>query len=99
MTGFLVATFQITDPEAYAPYVPAVMATLKAHGAEVIVADYATQVLEGAPGDVTVVLKFASKAAAKAWYDSPEYRSIINLRTANSVKTTVVLVDQRSPPS
>jgi len=31
-----------------------------------------------------VVLRFATKAAAKAWYESPEYRAIRHLRTDNT---------------
>lgn len=45
--------------------------------------------LDHDPKPVTVVLKFASKDALRGWYDSPEYREIINLRTDNSEGTLV----------
>ena len=71
MTAYFIASYRITDPAGYGSYVPAVMPTLLAADCEVLAADYASQVIEGAPGEVTVILKFASKAAAMAWYDSP----------------------------
>ena len=71
---------------------------MTAHGCEPVIADYASQALEGSPGKVTVVLKFASKVAALAWYNSPEYQAIKHLRTDNSTGTAVV-VDQWVPPA
>ena len=98
MTAYFVASFRITDPVGYEPYVPAVVPTLLAHGCEILVADYASQVIEGEPNSVTVVLKFASKAAAMGWYNSPEYQAIKHLRTDNS-EGNAVLVDQFAPPA
>ncbi len=97
MTAYFIASYRITDPAGYGSYVPAVMPTLLAADCEVLAADYASQVIEGAPGEVTVILKFASKAAAMAWYDSPEYQAIKHHRIDNS-EGTAVLVDQWSPP-
>ena len=98
MTAYFVASYRITDPAGYEPYVPAVIPILQAHGCEVLAAEHASQVIEGAPGAVTVILKFASKAAAMAWYNSPEYQAIVHLRTDNS-EGRAVLVDQLSPPA
>ena len=92
MTAYFVATYRITNPEGFEPYVPAVMPTLMAHGCEVIVADHASVPMEGTPPEVTIVLKFTSKAAATAWYESPEYQAIKHLRTDNS-EGSLVLVD------
>ena len=84
LTAYLVANYRITDPESYGAYPPAVIPTLVAYGAEILVADYASEAIEGRPSSVTVVVKFPSKDAARAWYDSPEYREIVGLRTDNS---------------
>ncbi len=35
---FLIGNYKLTNPEAYQAYVPAVIATLEAHGANVVVA-------------------------------------------------------------
>lgn len=60
-------------------------------------ADYNSEVAEGSPSNVSVVLRFASKAAAHAWYNSPEYQAIIHHRTDNS-EGIVVFADQFIPP-
>jgi uncharacterized protein (DUF1330 family) len=46
-----------------------------------------------AVGAVTVVLKFPSMQALQGWYDSPEYREILPLRTDNT-EGTVVFADE-----
>lgn len=84
MAAYLVANFTLTNPSGYRSYVPAVLPTLEAHGAEVLVADYESEPLEGKPGSVTVVIKFESPEALSAWYRSPEYQRIVHLRTDNS---------------
>ncbi len=90
MAAYLVANYRITNPEAYGAYPPAVIPTLAAHGAEILVADYASEVVEGEPASVTVVLKFSSKEAARTWYDSPEYQAIVRLRTDNTAGFSVL---------
>ena len=97
MTAYFIASYRITDPAGYEPYVPAVIPTLHAHGCEVLVAEHASEAVEGEPGEVTVVLKFASRAAGLAWYNSPEYQAIKHLRTDHSEGTAVV-VDQWVAP-
>ena len=57
---------------------------LRARGAENIVIDRDSELLEGSAVQVTVVLKFATKAVAKTWYESSEYRVIRHLRTDNT---------------
>lgn len=84
MAAYLVANFRITNPAAYKAYVPAVLPTLEAYGAEILVADYESAALEGEPGSVTVVIRFASSEALTEWYESPAYQAIIALRTENA---------------
>jgi uncharacterized protein (DUF1330 family) len=98
MAAYLIANYKITNPEAYEAYVPAVMPTLQAHGVEVLVADYDSEALEGAPSNVSVILRFASKEAAHAWYNSPEYQAIIHHRTDNT-EGFVLFADQFTPPN
>ena len=96
MSAYFIASYRITDPAGYEPYVPAVMPTILASGCEVIAADYASQAIEGAPGEVTVILKFASKEVGLAWYNSPDYQAIKHHRIDNS-EGIAVLVDQWVP--
>lgn len=84
MAAYVVANFKLTNPAGYKSYVFAVLPTLEAHGAEILVADYESERLDGDPGSVTIVLRFASHEALKAWYASPEYQEIVHLRTDNT---------------
>jgi uncharacterized protein (DUF1330 family) len=84
MAGYFVANYRITNQAQYKEYLAAVGPSLAAHGAERVIVDRDSELLEGSAGEVTVVLRFPSKAAAKAWYDSPEYQAIIHLRTDSS---------------
>jgi uncharacterized protein (DUF1330 family) len=93
MSAYLVANFELTNAEGYKAYVPAVIPTLQAHGAEILVADYESEPLEGAPGAITVVIRFESKEALHTWYRSPEYQEIIGLRTDNSTGIAVIVED------
>jgi len=84
MAGYFVANYTITNQAEYMKYLAAVGPILTAHGAEDSVVDRDCEPLEGPAGQVTVVLRFATTAAAKAWYQSPEYQAIRHLRTDNS---------------
>ena len=90
MAAYMVFNYRITDQAAYKPYLAKVGDTLNAHGAEVLVADFESEAIEGDAGHVTVVLKFASKDAARGWFESPEYQEIIALRTDNSTGIAVL---------
>ena len=92
MSAYLVYSYTITNPEEYGAYPAAAMPTMAGHDAEILVADYASEGLEGSPGAVTVVLRFNDKDAARAWFDSADYQAIKHLRTDNS-DGTVALVD------
>lgn len=84
MAGYFIANCTITNQAGYQQYIAAVGPSLEAHGAEAIVVDRACVPLEGPAGQVTVVLRFATKDAAQAWYHSPEYQAIKHLRTDNT---------------
>ena len=86
----MIFNYRITNTEGYETYPPAAMPTLGAHHAEVLVADYQSDVAEGTPGHVTVVLRFESKEAARAWYDSSEYQAAKKIRTANAEGVAVI---------
>ena len=90
MSAYLVFNYAITNPDGYQAYPPAAMPTLGAHRAEVVVADYQSEGKEGAPGHVTVVLRFDTKEAACAWYESEEYQAIKHHRTSNSEGVAVL---------
>ena len=84
MSAYMVFNYTITNPEGYKAYPPAAGSTLAPHGAEVLVADYESEVAEGMPGHVTVVLHFESKETARAWCESRDNHAARGLRTANN---------------
>ena len=98
MAAYIIASYRVTRPEGFGLYPAKATETLMQHGAEILVVDMDTEVIEGETRPVTVILKFDSKAAARAWYDSPEYQAALPLRAANS-EGSMVLVDGFVPPS
>jgi uncharacterized protein (DUF1330 family) len=97
MSAYLVFNYTVTNPDGYQAYPPAAMPTLPGD-AEVVVADYESEPTEGEPGHVTVVLRFPSKEAARAWYESEPYQAIKHHRTSN-IEGVAVLCDAFVMPS
>jgi len=80
MPAYIVVDSNVTDPEAFKAYAEKVGAILKAHGGKAI-ASTPPQSLEGDWDPARIVLlEFPDEAAAKGWYNSPEYQEIIPLR-------------------
>ncbi len=98
MTALLVASYTITDVEGYAPYPEAVASTLLPYHGQLVAADFDSEVVEGEPRPVTVIVSFPSREAARNWYESPGYVAVRSLRQNNS-EGTVVIVDGLDAPS
>ena len=93
MAAYLIAHLDVTDPEAFQAYREKVPAIIAAHGGRYLVRGGKAEVLEGdwrVPR--LVILEFKDMAAAKGFYDSPEYQEILPLRTDNA-EGTVALVE------
>lgn len=84
MPAYLIANYTITDAEGYAPYPPAVAPTLEPFGGSLLVADFASERVEGEPAAVSIVVSFPDKEKARAWYDSDAYAAVRDLRIANT---------------
>jgi len=83
MAVYFIAQYVVNDPKLYGEYQAAAGKTIAAAGGEVVSFDVAAETLEGAPpGPQTVIVKFESSEAAKAWYDSPEYQAALPKRLA-----------------
>lgn len=62
-------------------YISKSLETMAPYAPEILVLDERSQVMEGsAPFPRTVIIKFASREAAIAWYNSPEYQAARALR-------------------
>ena len=94
MAAYFIAQYTVENPALYAEYQQGAGPTLAAHGGEVVAFDVAAETIEGAaPGPQTVVLKFDSVAAAKAWYNSDEYQAVVGKRLEASNGFAVISQD------
>ena len=92
MPAYLFANVEVTDPAGYEQYRQRVTATIEAFGGRYLVRGGATEVLEGhwTPKRV-VILEFADMARLKAWYQSTEYKPLIELRQKTTTSTLVAV--------
>ena len=83
----------IQDAEAYAGYRERVTAGLVAAGGRYLVRGGCVEVLEGGwtPGRL-VIVEFESVEAARAWWESPDYRDLRDLRQ-RSTQSNLILVE------
>jgi uncharacterized protein (DUF1330 family) len=93
MPAYVVGNVEITDPAGYEEYRKRVPATIAAHGGRYLTRAGAMEVLEGdwAPKRF-VILEFPDMARLKAWYDSPEYRPLREIR-ARTAKSSLFAVE------
>ena len=96
MSAYFIANYTVTNEDGYARYLDVVGESLRAHGAKVLVADYASDTAEGSPAPVTVVLRFDSREAARGWYNSSDYQAVVHHRLDNT-KGFAVFCDEYNP--
>ncbi|MGH6900238.1 MAG: DUF1330 domain-containing protein [Geminicoccaceae bacterium] len=93
MTAYLVAQVRVHDQETYQRYREAVPPLVDRFGGRFRARGGELEVLEGAwPLPRLVIIEFQSRAAARLFYDSPEYQEILPLRQGAS-EGNVVLVE------
>lgn len=92
MSAYVIASVEVTDPVAYEEYRKGVLATVTKHGGKFLVRGGPLQRLEGSiDWNRVVVLEFASVAAAKAWYESPDYQPLAKLRQRASRSNLIIV--------
>jgi uncharacterized protein (DUF1330 family) len=83
MAAYFIAQYVVKDPKLYREYQAGAAPTIAAAGGEVVAFDVAAETVEGTPpGPQTVIVKFESSEAAKAWYGSREYQAVVGKRLA-----------------
>jgi uncharacterized protein (DUF1330 family) len=92
MKGYWIAHVTVTDPARYAGYQALAPKAFAAHGARFLARGGAFEVKEGAMFDRHVVIEFPSLAAARACYDSAEYRAA-RAERQGAAEVQVVLVE------
>ena len=96
---FMIANITVTDPDTYRLYEKGFFPILKKHGGEFITFDDAPELFEGpAPLQGRVIMwRFPNEAAAKAWYDDPEYQAISEHRRAGTTMNFLTMVHGLPP--
>lgn len=83
MAAYFIAQYVVNDPKLYREYQLAAGPTIQTAGGELVAFDVAAETIEGSPpGPQTVIVKFESPEAAKAWYQSPDYQAVVGKRLA-----------------
>ena len=86
MSAYMVFTKEKTnDPKELKTYAEKIWPTFDGHDVKVLVGYGRHEVLEGEPVEGVVILEFPSFEAAKAWYDSPAYKAIVNHRFKGAI--------------
>jgi uncharacterized protein (DUF1330 family) len=92
MAAYALVNVEITDPAGFAEYRKLVPATIAAFGGRFLARGGATEVLEGGwiPNRL-VVLEFPDVTTLKAWYRSPEYQRLLELRKRTATSDFVII--------
>lgn len=93
MKGYWVTTGTIHTPLGMVAFLSALQEWMPKVGARFLVREIASDVREGEPGDVTVIIEFPSRAAAVEAYESADYQEIAKLRL-NSSELTLSITEE-----
>jgi uncharacterized protein (DUF1330 family) len=91
MTAYWIAPVTVTDPVAYAQYQALAPTAFAVYGARFLARGGAFEILEGQSLARHVIIEFPSLAAAKACYDSTEYRTARARREGAAIAQVVIV--------
>ena len=93
MTAYAIFDADIHDPSAMDEYLERVPATLEQYGAKLLAATSTIDTVEGGwAAKRIVILEFSDMAAARTWYNSPEYQAVLPL-LLKAANDRVIFVD------
>lgn len=102
MAAYLIAAYDVTDPEEFAKYNPGsmdvIMQTLQKHGGKPLSAGPESEWLADTR-QVFVMIEFPSVAAAHAWEDDPDYAPAKAIRLASTGNRIELIAPEFTPPS
>jgi uncharacterized protein (DUF1330 family) len=86
MTAYVIAELEITDEDAFKAYGPLVRASVEKYGGGYAVRGATVTALDGEAPKRVAMMTFENGAAARRWYQSPEYTAArpIRLKAAKS---------------
>jgi uncharacterized protein (DUF1330 family) len=93
---YAIADIEITDREEYRKYEAGFSEVFSKYGGTILAGSEDPEILEGEwPYTRAVLIRFPSREALSAWYDSPEYQKIAQHRFAASRANIIVLSGRR----
>lgn len=93
MAAYLVAQLTVADPKSFEAYRDVVPEVIARHGGRYLVRGGAIEAMEGIlPHQRLVIIAFPDMAAARSFYQSPDYQEILPLRL-DAAEGAVVLVE------
>ena len=99
MSAYFVFHNRILDAEKMQEYVPKALETLAPYHPEVVTLDEHSRIVEGhTPWPRTIVIKFDSRDAAMAWYDSPDNAEARAVTPAAFIGRVLMLVEGTQTP-
>ena len=101
MAAYLIASYDVADPDEYAKYnpgsMPVIMQTVTKHGGIVLAAGGPCDWLAG-ERQALVVIEFPTVEAAKAWESDPDYAPAKAIRVASTTNRVEVITAKFQPP-
>lgn len=80
MSAIVVVQGTVTDPDKMQEYAAAAGPTVAAHGGELLARGPMSVLSGSSDHKISVVIRFPDAAAARGWYESPEYQALIPTR-------------------
>ncbi len=96
---YMIANVVVDDAARYREYEKGFFPILKRHGGEFVTFDDSIATFEGSapPPGRLVIFRFPSEAAARAWYDDPDYQELSEHRRAATELKFLTLVHGMPP--
>ena len=92
MTYVVVTIKQMRDLEAFRDYAVQAVPLVERHGGKYVAVDKAPEVRSGEwPFVRTIIVAYPNFAAARAFYDSPDYQKIVPIRN-RAIDANIVIV-------
>jgi uncharacterized protein (DUF1330 family) len=95
--GYWIARVDVKNDEGYKAYAAANPAIFKKFGGKFLIRNGKTEIMEGTTRSRNVVIEFPDYAAARACYDSPEYRENIKRRLPHSAIDLLIIEGYDGP--
>lgn len=92
MSAYFVARLDIRDPGLYEEYLAGFDEIFEGSGGEVLAVDDGTVSLEGSPPPGrSVIIRFPNEASLRAWYESPGYQRLREIRNRAALGTVILV--------